>query len=511
MIPARRLVLASLTAIAVLLALAPLASADRTFSLRYQTVDRADSVFVANTLMTCPAAAPARTCARAPTRATATATSTRSTSTRTPTARPSTRAARTSRFPRARPSSSPASTGAPTRRAGTGGSAAPNAAANNVMSFKTPGARRATRRSPPPSSTPTRSSASRYQGFADVTSLVQAGGAGHVLGRERAGRHRQRPLRRLGARRRLQGPGQVDPAGRRLRRPDLARRRHAPVGEHPARQLPDPGQRHGQREGRPRRLGGRQRHLQRDRDAQRLLADRRGEPGERTSSTPRSRAPARTSPTKNPNYVNQLGIDADQITANGFIANSATSHDARARHLAGHLRARRRDARQRHLPAVARRTRWRRRSPAPRSTAAVLTANPGTWTGSPAPTYTYQWRRCNAAGASCVDIAGATALDLHADDHGRRLDDPVVVTGTNPAGNASATSAQTAVVDRARPVRHRRRRRSPAPPRTGRSSRSARAPGTARRRSPTPARGSAATPRARAAWRSPARPARPTR
>ncbi|HMS62013.1 MAG TPA: hypothetical protein PKD63_07010, partial [Solirubrobacteraceae bacterium] len=51
--PARRVALAALVSLAVLLTLVPAAAADRTFSLRYQTIDRADSVFVANTLMTC--------------------------------------------------------------------------------------------------------------------------------------------------------------------------------------------------------------------------------------------------------------------------------------------------------------------------------------------------------------------------------------------------------------------------------------------------------------------------
>jgi uncharacterized repeat protein (TIGR01451 family) len=79
----------------------------------------------------------------------------------------------------------------------------------------------------------------------------------------------------------------------------------------------------------------------------------------------------------------------------------------------------------------------------------ILTANPGTWTGSPAPTYGYQWRRCDSSGASCTDIPGATAstYTLVNGDLGATL--RVAVTGTNSAGSASATSAQTAVVSSA--------------------------------------------------------------
>jgi hypothetical protein len=39
----------------------------------------------------------------------------------------------------------------------------------------------------------------------------------------------------------------------------------------------------------------------------------------------------------------------------------------------------------------------------------TLTAQPGSWTGVPAPTFTYQWALCNAAGLACVNIGGATA------------------------------------------------------------------------------------------------------
>ena len=74
----------------------------------------------------------------------------------------------------------------------------------------------------------------------------------------------------------------------------------------------------------------------------------------------------------------------------------------------------------------------------------TLTAAPGTWTGSP--TFTYQWRRCDATGGACVDVAGATGQTylLGAADLGTTI--RVAVTGTNAAGSASAVSAQTTAV-----------------------------------------------------------------
>jgi len=74
----------------------------------------------------------------------------------------------------------------------------------------------------------------------------------------------------------------------------------------------------------------------------------------------------------------------------------------------------------------------------------TLTAAPGTWTGSP--TFTYQWRRCDATGGACVDIAGATVQThlLGAADAGFTI--RVAVTATNPGGSATAVSAQTTVV-----------------------------------------------------------------
>lgn len=85
--------------------------------------------------------------------------------------------------------------------------------------------------------------------------------------------------------------------------------------------------------------------------------------------------------------------------------------------------------------------------PAVTGTAAVgsqLTASTGTWTGGP--TLTYQWQRCNAAGASCTDVTGATGstYGVLAADAGSTL--VAVVTARNEVGSVGSASAATAVV-----------------------------------------------------------------
>ena len=70
----------------------------------------------------------------------------------------------------------------------------------------------------------------------------------------------------------------------------------------------------------------------------------------------------------------------------------------------------------------------------------TILAAPGVWTGTPTPTYSYQWQR------GTTDIGGATNSTYVAQsaDAGSTL--RVVVTGTNSVGNATGTSANTSAV-----------------------------------------------------------------
>jgi hypothetical protein len=79
----------------------------------------------------------------------------------------------------------------------------------------------------------------------------------------------------------------------------------------------------------------------------------------------------------------------------------------------------------------------------------TLTANNGSWIGAPTITYTYHWRRCDANGANCSDISGATAKTyvLTSADQGTTL--RVRVTARNPRGAASVTTAPTSVIGKA--------------------------------------------------------------
>jgi GH25 family lysozyme M1 (1,4-beta-N-acetylmuramidase) len=76
----------------------------------------------------------------------------------------------------------------------------------------------------------------------------------------------------------------------------------------------------------------------------------------------------------------------------------------------------------------------------------VLAAVPGIWEGGKPLTFTYQWRTCDAAGANCAPLTGATAESYHplSTDVGHSL--KVVVTATSAVGTATSVTAPTATV-----------------------------------------------------------------
>lgn len=80
----------------------------------------------------------------------------------------------------------------------------------------------------------------------------------------------------------------------------------------------------------------------------------------------------------------------------------------------------------------------------------ILSASTGSWSNSPT-AYAYQWRRCDAAGANCTALAGATAQTyaLGAADVGSTL--RIAVVASNAGGSVTATSAATAIVQGAAP------------------------------------------------------------
>jgi hypothetical protein len=73
----------------------------------------------------------------------------------------------------------------------------------------------------------------------------------------------------------------------------------------------------------------------------------------------------------------------------------------------------------------------------------TLTANPGTWNGSAPISFQYQWQGCDANGANCKNIAGATdkTYDLVSNDVGNTI--VVKVIAGNRDGSATEFSSAT--------------------------------------------------------------------
>ena len=186
---ARLLVAAAL--VLLLLATAAPALADRTFTTRFSTNDTGNIAFAANTLMVCPAASAGCTAARStPPIASGTnnAINNNNYNMQYVNTTPGTVPGSGASFDSSSAALSLPSTatvlfaglywGADTS-AGTGGSVAPNAGANNRVGFRAPGASAyATVTASQPVDTSPSPANTRYNAFADVTSLVQAAGTG---------------------------------------------------------------------------------------------------------------------------------------------------------------------------------------------------------------------------------------------------------------------------------------------------------------------------------------------
>jgi hypothetical protein len=76
----------------------------------------------------------------------------------------------------------------------------------------------------------------------------------------------------------------------------------------------------------------------------------------------------------------------------------------------------------------------------------MLSADNGTWNGTTPFTYTYQWRLCDANGASCQNIPGATGNQYMVKSGDQDNSIRVVVTAKNAEGSASSTSVPTAKI-----------------------------------------------------------------
>jgi hypothetical protein len=79
----------------------------------------------------------------------------------------------------------------------------------------------------------------------------------------------------------------------------------------------------------------------------------------------------------------------------------------------------------------------------------LLTGHNGTWAGSPTPTLTDQWLRCDSGGNNCANISGATGstyTPVHADSG---MTVRLRVTGTSTTGTSHADSDATARVNEA--------------------------------------------------------------
>lgn len=83
----------------------------------------------------------------------------------------------------------------------------------------------------------------------------------------------------------------------------------------------------------------------------------------------------------------------------------------------------------------------------------TLTGTRGSWSGYPAPTYSYQWKRASSASGSYSNISNATSLTYTLTDNDINQYIKFAVTATNTSGSTTELSAATAqIADMFRPT-----------------------------------------------------------
>jgi Ig domain of plant-specific actin-binding protein len=76
----------------------------------------------------------------------------------------------------------------------------------------------------------------------------------------------------------------------------------------------------------------------------------------------------------------------------------------------------------------------------------TLTVGPGSWSGTPSPTFSYQWERCVGTGGGCTAISGATNTTYAAASADVAHTLLVQVTAKNSNGTSTANTAETDLI-----------------------------------------------------------------
>jgi hypothetical protein len=158
---------------------------------------------------------------------------------------------------------------------------------------------------------------------------------------------------------------------------------------------------------------------------------------------------------RNPHYLNQLGMDLDTFANPGALANDQSSASLAFSSTNEYFMPSAFFLVSDEGPATSTGGGPSVGTPPGGGAAQVgqaLSADPGSWNGTGPLTYSYQWQRCDANGANCVDIAGATGSSYTptAADAGGTV--RVVVTVTNAAGTSTPVASAPIAVAALPPV-----------------------------------------------------------